>query len=392
MTPPGHPRCILMTTDTVGGVWNYALELCRGLGGHGVAVVLATMGPAPREDQRAEVARLGHVTLCESTFRLEWMDEPWDDVARAGEWLLGLERRFRPDVVHLNGFAHGALPWSAPALVVGHSCVLSWWRAVRGGEAPAEWQRYRAAVADGLAGAQMIIAPSRAMLRALQEHYGQGDFSRATRFENALVIPNGRNAADFTSTADKEPFVLSVGRLWDEAKNAQALAAIAPQLGWPVCVAGDTAAPNGAPCALPNVRSLGRCDARTLAGHYACAAIYALPARYEPFGLSALEAALSGCALVLGDIPSLRELWEGAAIFVPPNDHDALRDGINALIHDAPCRSRVAARARMRAANFSAHQMTERYLETYRRLIVPDGCSANAPLPIERNRAPLQVA
>ncbi len=32
-----------------------------------------------------------------------------------------------------------------------------------------------------------------------------------------------------------------------------------------------------------------------------------LPARYEPFGLSVLEAALSGCALVLGDIPSLRE-------------------------------------------------------------------------------------
>ena len=32
------------------------------------------------------------------------------------------------------------------------------------------------------------------------------------------------------------------------------------------------------------------------------ASIYALPARYEPFGLSILEAALSGCALVLGDI------------------------------------------------------------------------------------------
>ena len=48
--------------------------------------------------------------------------------------------------------------------------------------------------------------------------------------------------------------------------------------------------------------------------------IYALPARYEPFGLSVLEAALSGCALVLGDIPSLREIWDGAALFVDPDD------------------------------------------------------------------------
>ena len=36
----------------------------------------------------------------------------------------GLERRLRPDVVHLNGYTHGALPWRAPVLVVGHSCVL----------------------------------------------------------------------------------------------------------------------------------------------------------------------------------------------------------------------------------------------------------------------------
>ncbi|MEB3829625.1 glycosyltransferase [Phormidium sp. CCY1219] len=52
---------------------------------------------------------------------------------------------------------------------------------------------------------------------------------------------------------------------------------------------------------------------------YARAAIYAFPARYEPFGLSVLEAALSGCALVLGDIPRLREMWGDAAVFANPD-------------------------------------------------------------------------
>ena len=39
-------------------------------------------------------------------------------------------------------------------------------------------------------------------------------------------------------------------------------------------------------------------------------------ALYEPFGLAVLEAAQAGCALVLSDIPTFRELWDGAALFV----------------------------------------------------------------------------
>src|SRR5688500_15990170 len=107
---------VLMTADTVGGVWTYALDLCRALAAHDVHVTLATMGAPIRPDQHAQLARLSNVTLRESSFKLEWMQEPWGDVARAGEWLLGLEHACRPDVVHLNGYAHGSLPWRSPAL------------------------------------------------------------------------------------------------------------------------------------------------------------------------------------------------------------------------------------------------------------------------------------
>jgi glycosyltransferase involved in cell wall biosynthesis len=69
------------------------------------------------------------------------------------------------------------------------------------------------------------------------------------------------------------------------------------------------------------------------------AAIYVLPARYEPFGLSALEAALSGCALVLGDLPSLREIWGETAVFIPPDDSEALHSAVSALIGSPERRS-----------------------------------------------------
>ena len=128
---------VLMTTDTIGGVWTYCLELARALQPLRVEFILATMGQLPTDDQRAEAGAIPNIQLHESTFKLEWMANPWDDVARAGDRLLELERQFQPDIVHLNGYAHAACAFHAPRIVVGHSCVLSWWRAVKKGDSPA---------------------------------------------------------------------------------------------------------------------------------------------------------------------------------------------------------------------------------------------------------------
>src|SRR5215217_9067912 len=162
---------ILMTADTVGGVWTYALEVADALAPHDIEVELATMGRPLDHDQRAELARSAVAGLHESAFALEWEDDPWEDVDRAGRWLLELEERVAPDLVHLNGYAHGSLPWTAPAVVVAHSCVLSWWEAVRGEQAPATWERYRSAVEAGLRAASAVVAPTAAMLAALERHY-----------------------------------------------------------------------------------------------------------------------------------------------------------------------------------------------------------------------------
>jgi glycosyltransferase involved in cell wall biosynthesis len=347
---------VLMTADTVGGVFTYALELARALGPLGVEVLLATKGRAPSADQRAAAAFIGNLTVVESDYRLEWQDEPWEDVARASAWLLELEARHSPDLVHLNDYAHGALPFRAPVLVVAHSCVLSWWEAVRRSAAPAAWDRYRNEVRLGLAGADAVVAPSRAMRAALERHHGPPG-------ARAEVIPNGRDPAGL-EPLPKEPLVMAAGRLWDEAKNIRLLAEAAPRVKWPVFAAGDPGGP-----ALAGVRPLGRLAAPALAGWLRRAALYALPVRYEPFGLSILEAALAGCALVVGDIDSQRELWGGAAELVPPEDARALARALNALIADPARRERLAALARARALTFSPRRMAAAYHRLYRRLI-----------------------
>jgi glycosyltransferase involved in cell wall biosynthesis len=95
------------------------------------------------------------------------------------------------------------------------------------------------------------------------------------------------------------------------------------------------------------------------------ASIFALPARYEPFGLLPLEAALSGCALVLGDIASLREVWDDAAVYVDPDDRDSLRVAIERLVADPAALADYASRAHTRARTYTTARMAKAYVEIY---------------------------
>jgi len=352
-----------MTADTVGGVWTYALELTRALQPYNVEVLLAIMGPSLSESQRDDARSLPNLSLFKSNYKLEWMPGCWSDVKRAGEWLLHLENRLQPDLIHLNGYAHANLPWKNPTLVAGHSCVFSWWQAVKGETPPAEWQRYKDEVQSGLHSADLVVAPSAAMLRALNTHYGS--------INNTRVIHNGRNPDDFTPQL-KLPYVLSAGRLWDEAKNVNRVTGIATELPWRVLVAGEFQHPNQAvqnDSFTSQCYWLGPLPESQLRWWFASSSIYALPALYEPFGYTPLEAALSGCALVLGDIESLREIWDDAAVFVDPTDSSALKCELLALIDDPQRRDEMSQRAHARACEFTSARMAENYFAAYEELL-----------------------
>lgn len=367
---------LLMTADAVGGVWTYALELARALAPYGIEIALAIMGNPPSSMQRRELRAVPNVTLYESRYKLEWMDDPWPDVDAAGDWLLDLDANVAPDIVHLNGYAHAALAWNAPKLVVCHSCVLSWWQAVKGEPAPGIWCTYRQRVSDGVHAADYLVAPSETMLSAIISLYGRPSCP-------TLVVPNGRDAALFPPR-EKHPYIFSAGRLWDEAKNIAALESVSSSLEWPVYVAGNSRGAGTSAQPQPSIRhchSLGFLDARELSGWLASASIFCLPARYEPFGLGALEAALAGCALVLGDIPSLREIWDSAAIFAPPDDHEALAAALARLIENSSYRRKCASRARLRAAAFTPMRMAQRYLSIYNQMLAAKALANRKPRP-----------
>jgi glycogen synthase len=364
------PHRLLMTVETTGAVWTHVLDLARTLCEQEVEVALATMGAPLTQAQWREAERVPNLGIFESSYKVEWMSDPWEDVQEAGAWLLELECMLRPNVVHLNNYAHGALPWKTPRLVVAHSCMLSRHKAVTGQEAPATWESYRHAVKKGLQAADVVVASSRAMLRDVQHYYGP--------LPRAEVIPNGREIS--FRHVPKEHFIFSSGRLWDEARNLATLAAAASKLTWPVCVAGETHEPGGQDVSCDSVRLLGPLTRGQMAERFERAAIFCLPACYEAFGLAALEAALAGCTLVLGDIPTLREIWGDAAIFVPPDDTNALVAALNRLSAEPAGLREMAERAHNRALEFTTLRTASAYLALYSELMSPQSRSELLPV------------
>lgn len=352
---------VLMTTDTLGGVWTYAVELSHALQPYGVELALATLGRELSAAQRAEVSELEHVTVYESRYKLEWMRDPWDEVDAAGDWLQNIAREFRPDVVHLNDYSQGSRDWAVPVVVVGHSCVCSWFESVHREQPGPEWDTYRERVRSGLDSADLVVAPTRVMLELLRHYYGP--LSSARVIHNARALPR-------LPCAPREPFVLAAGRIWDAGKNIALLADIADRIPWPIHVAGEHCHPDGVGAAVhPNLVSLGSIPQQQMPALYSRAALYALPAKYEPFGLTPLEAALCGCPLVLGDIATLREVWQDAAVFVDPGSKRAWKKALKQMIADASRRRMFATRARQRAGEFSTRSMGQEYFSTYAQLL-----------------------
>jgi glycosyltransferase involved in cell wall biosynthesis len=340
---------------------------------------------------------LGHVQLVESEYRLEWMADPWRDVSAAGEWLLDLAASAAVDVIHLNGYSHAALSWRRPVVCVAHSCVVSWWHAVHGGQPPLEWDTYRRNVRLGLNSANLVIAPTHAFLEMLQSCYALerprevirngrpqkyfsapaalGDrelatLTRATELGCAEVagVAAVAKAVAEGSGGGREPILLGCGRPWDTAKNLSVFDAAAEGLSWPAYVIGDPSGPDGQTFASKSLRALGALSHDEVESWLERASICVHPALYEPFGLAVLEAASAGCALVLSDIPTLRELWNGAAEFFNPCDSAQLHAALNVLIADPAKRAALAAAAQRRAAEYSVDSTAAAYAKVYRSL------------------------
>jgi glycosyltransferase involved in cell wall biosynthesis len=322
-----------------------------------VAVELAVLGPEPDARQIAAADAIAGLSINTTLLPLDWTARSEAELDRTVHELKRLARQSGADIVHLNGPAlAGRSRWTVPLVTTIHSCVGTWWCAVQAGPMPADfvWRTRRAS--DGMAVAGRVIAPSRSFADAVEVLYGAG-FA-------VEPIHNGTAALNAPSVP-KDHFVFTAGRLWDEGKNVALLDRAARRMSWPVYAAGPVEGPNGPRCAFDSLRMLGTLSRGELAVWYAAAPIFVSPSKYEPFGLTVLEAAQAGAALVLSDIATFRELWDGAALFVPADDSEALAEAIEALAGDPGRLNDLGRRACARGKAYTVENMVDGTLEVY---------------------------
>ena len=359
---------LLLTTDAIGGVWVYSLELARALRPLGIEAILAVMGPSPDKAQRQNAA---DIRLINTGLPLDWTETSPAELTRAGRALAALASREAVDVVQTCSAAILAeAGFEQPTVAVQHSCVASWWAAVRATRLPEAFGWRSELVRTGLRKADAVVAPSAAFADETRRIYD-------LRSE-VVAVHNGRSPQPFIP-GEQRDVVLTASRLWDEGKNVDTLNAAAAQLDVPFLAAGATKGPNGASIGLDRMELLGQLSSAALSDLLGKRPLFASAALYEPFGLSVLEAAQAGCALVLSDIPTHRELWRDAALFVDARDADGFAAAICRLLGDREYRGMLSDAARRRAARYTPARMAEAMTSVYR-AVLADAAPSFGPL------------
>ena len=355
---------ILMTTDTVGGVWTFARELVSHLlpGGHTIALVSFGRQPSPEQlawASQMEADYFGTFSYTPSSAPLEWMEDNEYAYEEGASLLHGIAQDFEPDILHSNQFCFGSMPLGVPIVITAHSDVLSWAEACRRHELErSPWlARYNTLVQDGLDAADFVTTPTQWMLAALQRNFYVPGETR--------VIHNGRTVSPATSKLQRELRAISVGRLWDEAKGLTTLLQIESPI--PVAIAGEDKFESAVAPAQSGLQSLGHLSEANLLDAFRASSIYIATSVYEPFGLAPLEAALCGCAIIARDLPSFHEVWGDAILYF--NDNATLERSLRYFADDPVLLRSCQLSAMSRASSFPAHRMAQQYLFLYQDLL-----------------------
>ena len=219
-----------------------------------------------------------------------------------------------------------------------------------------DWlSRYRTLVAAGLHGASTVVAPSHWMLDVLSENF---------HLPAKCVISNGRTLPRNKGITPDKFNAITAGRMSDRGKNLQCLRSVRTSI--PIVLAGDGEVDARLFPSLQSLTIKGHLAEDDLLAEFRQASVYLYLSTYEPFGLSPLEAALCGCAIVANDTPSAHEVWGDAALYFSASED--LEEHLTLLETDHSLLEARRSVAFERALHFSASRMVHSYLELYHQL------------------------
>jgi len=119
LTQAGTLR-VFMTTDAVGGVWQYSLDLAQGLRAYDTQTTLCVIGPRPEPEQLAAAQRIPGLKLIHLDLPLDWTAANPEDVLDTATAVVASVEEHDCDIVHLN----------SPILAAAVLSLCLWWPSV----------------------------------------------------------------------------------------------------------------------------------------------------------------------------------------------------------------------------------------------------------------------
>ena len=339
---PARRLSLLLVSQGEGGVWRGGLELATALAGENVDVHVAIPAPTTA-GQRAAIARAGARIAA------------WDGRAAS---LPRLAREAGADLVHLPSPALAAeIQLPVPVVATLHSCPAVRWASIGEGPPPPAVAEEAAKIRAGIDRLDLLVTPTAAFAAAAAKVHGLS--------APPATVHHGRAWREAPSAAPHD-FAFASSLAWDETRDLATLERAAARLAVPLYAAGAIRAADAQ--GLDHVHPLGLLDHEEIDRRLGARPVFVSAARYEPFGMTVLEAAMAGCPLVLSDIPTHRELWDGVASFAPPGDDAAFARAISELVGDDFARAARGRAARERARNYTSTATASRMAALYRRL------------------------
>jgi glycosyltransferase involved in cell wall biosynthesis len=181
--------------------------------------------------------------------------------------------------------------------------------------------------------------------------------------------------AEAWGISPQRPLILSVGRLAPQKNHVLAVEALAAVPDAVLVIVGEGPQAAAVEQAAIDHRVAERVvlaglrpDARALIG---AADVVVLPSRWEGLPLVALEALAAGTPLVATAVRGIRELLhhEVDALLVPPDEPQALADGLRRALADRELRAQLRGGGLRTATAYSETAMVAAYLDLYAQLL-----------------------
>lgn len=354
----------------VGGIARVVNDLSKRLikDGHEVTVITYREGNAPyyEEDKGVKVYRVDNYMINPNNF-IDWiMQMNFNMIAKASE-IISKEGKF--DVIHAHDWLVANVAktlknsYDIPIVATIHATECG-----RNSGIHDETQRYINDTEWMLTyESTEVIVNSNYMKRELQSLFG-------LPFEKINVVPNGININMFNGVEkdydfrrqyalDNEKIILFMGRLVYE-KGVNHLISAMPKIlaGYhdaKLVIAGkggmyDELKEQSDAMGLGNkVYFTGYMNQKEVCKMYKCADVSVFPSTYEPFGIVALEAMLSGTPVVVSDIGGLNEIVEHGVDGMKSyaGNANSLADSILALLYNPQLSDNVVKKAKTKVKN-----------------------------------------